>query len=91
MVASRTTSMARPSIALFLATAGLMAGAVGCGKAPDSGSGGEESSGMSTPAPQTAPKMQKEAMGEGAMQGKTKDQEMHGSDEGGEGGEGGEE
>ncbi len=83
MVASRTTSMARPSIALFLATAGL--------KAPDAGSGGEESSGMSTPAPQTAPKMQKEAMGEGAMQGKTKDQEMHGSDEGGEGGEGGEE
>ncbi|MCT0226086.1 hypothetical protein [Synechococcus sp. CS-1328] len=83
--------MARPSIALFLATAGLMAGAVGCGKAPDSDSGGEESSDMSAPAPKTAPMMQKEPKGEGAMQGKPKDQEMHGSDEGGEGGEGGEE
>lgn len=33
--------MARPSLALFLATAGLVAGTLGCGRGPESMEGGE--------------------------------------------------
>lgn len=67
--------MARPSIALFLVTAGLVAGAAGCGKAPE-GDGGEGKPEMMTPAPGHSP----------AAPG-TKEPEK---EEGGEGGEGGE-
>ena len=74
--------MARRSIALFLAAAGLMAGTVGCGKAPEPGDGGEageEGSGLTTPAPGSM-----EKGGEGGEGGEGDE------GEGGEGGEGGE-
>jgi hypothetical protein len=47
--------MARPSIALFLVTAGLMAVTVGCSRAPEPkrSEGGE--SGVSTPTPAQPP------------------------------------
>jgi len=69
--------MARPSIALFLATAGLIAGVTGCGQsshspAPKAGETMAPSS--SAPAPASAPAKPKAEMGE----------------KGGEGGEGGE-
>jgi hypothetical protein len=79
-------AMARRSIALFLATAGLMAGTVGCAKAPEPGDGGEageEGSGLTTPAPGT---MQKR--GEPGEEGAAGEEEKEG--EGGEGGEDGE-
>ncbi|MFY8148290.1 MAG: hypothetical protein ACOVNL_03610 [Prochlorococcaceae cyanobacterium] len=71
--------MARPSIALFLAAAGLMAATAGCGKteAP----GGEEGGG--------SPAMTAPAPGGAMPQEEGKEEGDHG-DEGGEGGEGGE-
>jgi hypothetical protein len=79
--------MARRSIALFLATAGLMASTVGCAKAPEPGDGGEageEGSGLTTPAPGTMQKEGAERKQGGAAG------ELEKGDEGGEGGEGGE-
>ncbi len=73
--------MARPSIALFLATAGLIAGVTGCGQsshspAPKSG----ETMAPSSSAPAVAPAKPKAEMGEKGEKG----------EKGGEGGEGGE-
>jgi hypothetical protein len=65
-----SAAMARPSIALFLVTAGLVAGAAACGKAPG-GDGGEGASGMTAPVPAHSPATpatktpQKEKGGEG--------------------------
>ncbi len=71
--------MARPSIALFLATAGLIAGVSGCGQsshspAPKAGETVAPSSSAPAPAKPKAEKGEKPEMGE----------------KGGEGGEGGE-
>ncbi len=66
--------MVRPSLALFLATAGLVAGTVACGRAPEPMEGpeaGEEKREMMEPA-------------QGEME------KTDGMEEGGEGGEGGE-
>jgi hypothetical protein len=59
----RLRIMIRPSLALFLATAGLVAGTVACGRAPEPMEGGEAGEGqpkMSAPAPE---EMDKEAEG----------------------------
>lgn len=70
--------MARSSIALFLATTGLITATMGCGQAPGSKEfeGGEN--GVSTPA--------QDRQAPGAKDGGDKDEDG----EGGEGGEGGE-
>jgi type IV secretory pathway TrbL component len=41
--------MPRPSIALFLATAGLLAGTAGCGRAPEAGKTAAPSTQQPTP------------------------------------------
>jgi len=71
--------MTRPSIALFLATAGLVAGTVGCGRTPEPMEGGEAGDGT--------PEMSAPAAGQMEGSGEKK---MKEGDEGGEGGEGGE-
>lgn len=75
--------MARSSIALFLATAGLVAGTVGCGGAPETKEGGEDNGAkMEKTVPGAA---QSEKTKEGGEGGEGDERE-----EGGEGGEGGE-
>ncbi len=64
--------MARPSIALFLATAGLLAGAAGCAKAPEAGPSSSPTPTTQAPAPAGTPAVPYHNQG----------------DEGGEGGEG---
>jgi len=57
--------MARPSIALFLVTAGLVASPAACGKAPEpkAGEGGEAK--VHSPAPAQAPAAPAQKEGEG--------------------------
>lgn len=58
--------MARSSLALFLATAGLVAGTVGCGRAPEPMEGGEDSGEkMEKTVPGASPIEKKEEGGEG--------------------------
>lgn len=70
-------AMARSSIALFLATAGLVAGTVGCGGAPETKEGGEDN----------GEKMEKTVPGAAQSE---KNKEGGEGDEREEGGEGGE-
>ncbi|QNI71947.1 hypothetical protein [Cyanobium sp. NS01] len=78
--------MARSSLALFLATAGLVAGSLGCGRQPEPMEGGESGEGsegrpeLTSPSGTTLPKDNR--AGEDGAAGET--------DEGGEGGEAGE-
>jgi hypothetical protein len=74
--------MQRGSIAIFLTTAGLLAGTVGCGKAPE-------------PRDSKAPAMERTAPGSAEYSNDHKDDDSEDDDsdksgEGGEGGEGGE-
>lgn len=64
--------MARPSIALFLASAGLLMGAAGCGKAPEPSEKQPPATHQATPGSSNPAQLPKE----------------HKAGEGGEGGEG---
>lgn len=81
--------MARSSLALFLATAGLVAGSLGCGRQPEPVEGGESGEGsegrpeLTSPNGTTLPKDNR-AGGDGEAG------EAGEGDEGGEGGETGE-
>ena len=71
--------MQRGSIAIFLTTAGLLAGTIGCGKAPE-------------PRDSNSPSMERSAPGSAEYNKDHKDDDKgkHDSDKSGEGGEGGE-
>lgn len=70
--AAPARAMARSSLALFLATAGLVAGTFGCGQAPepkDGGEAGESGTEMTKPAESGMP--QKSEDGEGGEGGES--------------------
>lgn len=83
MVSMAQPHSVRSSIALFLATAGLMTVTTGCGKPPAEMEGGEGKPALTTPA-------DKEAGGSANPEGKGSPSQSGQDQEGGEGGEGGE-
>ena len=80
-------SSSRTSVALFLATAGLLGGVTACGHSPEGGEGYEQKPPAASSSPEARPA---KAPGSNSKDGHKGSGSHSKGDEGGEGGEGGE-